>query len=146
MFKEGAKKERQITCIKLLSNQAIKETIYKFTGFKNINGKNIFLHSDGAIGTQEDIKVDLEDDVLSRYKLTSKEFELKVTLQLTLSCLEIAPKTFTIPLLSHVFLAPLTSIMEDIGIPVGYLMWVLGEQQSKKTSVTTAVASHFRIF
>lgn len=146
LFEDGAKKERQIACIKLLSTKATKETIYKFTGFKNINGKNIFLHSGGAIGTAENVKVDLEDEVLSRFTFTNKEFDIKDALKKSLLCLEIAPRHVTTPLISFMYLAPLTSIFEKIGIPIGFLMWLLGEQQSKKTSVVTAVGSHFRIF
>ena len=44
------------------------------------------------------------------------------------------------------FLAPLTSIIEDIGIPIGFLTWVSGPQQSKKTSLVSAINSHFGNF
>lgn len=141
-FAPSAKRDLLIDSIKVLGKNMEEETIYKFTGFADIDGQKVFLHSGGAVGTTQDIKVDLGDEVLSRFKLTEKEFDIKDTLKMTLSCLDTAPIHITIPILALVFFAPLTSIVEEMGIPIGFLMWVIGPQQCKKTSLVCAFISH----
>lgn len=145
-FYPGAKRDLLVDSIKFLSKDIEEQTIYKFTGFTKIKGKDVFLHSNGGIGSIEDVKVDLEDENLARFTFTDEEFDIKDTFKLSLSCLEIAPKHITVPTYSLTFLAPLTSLIEELGIPVGFLTWVLGPQQCKKTSLVTAIGSHFGFF
>lgn len=145
-FYPGAKRDLLIDSIKLLSNEMEEQTIYKFIGFTKIDNEDVFLYSNGGIGSTKDIKVDLEDENLARFTFTDKEFDIKETLKLSLSCVEIAPKHITIPIYSLACLSPLTSLIEEIGIPVGFLTWVLGPQQCKKTSLVTAIGSHFGFF
>lgn len=105
-----------------------------------------FFTAGGAIGTDDDIKVELGDEVLNRFRFTEKEFNIKDTLEVTLACLKTAPLKISLPILSLNFLAPLTSIFEEVGIPIGFLTWVLGQPQCKKTSLVSAINSHFGNF
>lgn len=146
IFYDQSKKRIQIDSIRYLSQNIKKENIYKYTGFKEIDGKLVFLHSGGAIGTTADVKVDLEDEILSKFRFTDNEFNLKDTVKMSIDCIDVAPQKITVPLLALIFLAPLTSIIEDMGIVMGFLMWVIGAQQCKKTSLVSAFNSHYGNF
>lgn len=145
-FELPPQKSIQINCIKELSRYMDEEIIYKYTGFTEIEGKKVLLHNGGAIGIDKAVKVDLGDEVLNRYKLTNKGFEIADTLKITLQCLEVAPTKITLPILALIFMAPLTSIFEEVGTPVGFVTWILGPQQCKKTSMATAFSSHYGNF
>lgn len=145
-FGRTANKSLQIDSIRYLSQYIERETIYKYTGFKEIKGKNVFLHNGGAVGTTENIKVDLEDEVLSRYAFTNKELDIKECVKTSFACFDVALPTITVPLLGLEFLAPLTGIIEEEGIPLGFLTWVVGPQQCKKTSLVSCMNSHYGFF
>lgn len=146
-FELPPQKNIQIDCIKVLSEFMEEETLYKYVGFANEDGKKIFLHTGGAVGTDKAVKVDLENEVLNRFTLTNKKFDIKETLEkYSLKCLEVAPKKITQPIFSLMFTAPLTSTFEEVGIPLGFLTWVQGPPQSMKTSLVAAFVSHFGFF
>ena len=146
-FELPPQKNIQIDCIKVLSEFMEEETLYKYVGFANEDGKKIFLHTGGAVGTDKVVKVDLENEVLNRFTLTNKKFDIKETLKnYTLQCLEVAPKKITQPIFALMFTAPLTSTFEEVGIPLGFLTWVQGPPQSMKTSLVAAFVSHFGFF
>lgn len=146
-FELPPQKNIQIDCIKVLSEFMEEETLYKYVGFANEDGKKIFLHTGGAVGTDKVVKVDLENEVLNRFTLTNKKFDIKETLKkYTLKCLEVAPKKITQPIFALMFTAPLTSTFEEVGIPLGFLTWVQGPPQSMKTSLVAAFVSHFGFF
>lgn len=145
-FGPGYHKNLQRDCIFRLALNIEEETIYAFTGFTRINGKMVYLHNGGAIGTDENIRVELEDEIMKRYQFTDKEFDIKETVRNSLDCLDMAPKNVTIPLFCFILFALLTSLFEEIGIPIGFLLYVVGEQQSKKTSIVTAFNSFFGNF
>ncbi len=140
------KRGNQIQSIKEIADVIEKEIVYQFIGFTEMNNKKVFLHYKGAIGTDEAVKVDLENETLNRFCFTNKEFEIAESLKITFDCLNIAPKNITLPILALTFMAPLTTIFEELSIPMGFLMWVLGPSQCKKTSMVSAFCSHFGNF
>lgn len=139
-------KNLQIDCIKRISKYMKKEDIYQYTGFAEIDGKLVFLHNAGAVGTDKKIKVDLGDDNLNQITLTDEEFDIKDALNYTLKCLDVAPKIISLPILSLNFMAPLTSLFDELGLTIGFLTWVQGPQQCKKSSMVSAIGSHFGNF
>ena len=139
-------KNIQIKCIKEISKYMEEQTIYQYTGFETINERRVFLHTGGVIGSSENIKVDLGDEILNKYSLTNKEFDIKETMKFSLQCMNVAPQNVTVAILGDIYLAPLNSIFEELGIPIGFLTWVQGPQQSKKTSMVSALCSHFGNF
>lgn len=145
-FELPPQKSIQIDCFKELSEYMETETIYQYTGFTEIKGKKVFLHTGGAVGTDESVKVELGDENLNKFTLTDKEFDIKNTLGYTLHCLKVAPIKVVLPILSLVFMTPLTSIFEEVGVHIGFLTWVQGPQQCKKTSMVCAFCSHFGFF
>lgn len=146
IFAKSSYKEEQRNCIKVLGKNLKEETIFGFTGMKEINGETVFLHSGGAIGTSKNIKVELGDEVLNRYKFTDKQFNKQDAFKVAFACLETAPLKITVPLFSIEFLAPLSSTFDKVGIPTGFLTWVQGPQQCKKTSIVSAFNSFFGNF
>lgn len=135
-----------INAMKYLKYDAEEKTIYKFIGYKDIDGKMRYFHAGGAIGMDGKITVDLEDDNLNRYKFTDKEFDLQSTFKKSLLYLEVAPKSISFPILALQFLAPLTSMINGLNLPIGFVVWIVGPQQSKKTSLANACNSHFGNF
>ena len=139
-------KNLQLDCIRRISKYMEKIEIYEYTGFCIIDGKMVFLHNGGAVGTDKKIKVDLGDDNLNQITLTDEEFDIKDTLNYTLKCLDVAPKITSLPILSLNFMAPLTSLFDELGLTIGFLTWVQGPQQCKKSSMVSAIGSHFGNF
>lgn len=146
IFELPIQKGKQIKCMKELGKNIEKETIYQYIGFTDIEGITTFLHTGGAVGIDKDIKVELEDENLNRFKLTNKEFDIKDTLKKTLECLDVAPKRISLPILALVFMSVLTSLFKEVGIAMGFLTWVQGPQHCLKTSMVSAIASHFGFF
>lgn len=145
-FKLPAQKAIQIDALKELSKNMEEETIYQYTGFSEIDGKKVFLYVGGAIGIEKDVKVDLGDENLNRFTLTTKSFNIKDTLKLSLACLDVAPAIITTPIVALTFMSPLTSTFEELGIPLGILTWVQGPMHCLKTSMVSAICSHFGNF
>lgn len=146
IFELPIQKGKQIKCMKDLGKNIEKETIYQYIGFSDIEGVMTFLHTGGAVGIDEDIKVDLGDENLNRFTLTNKEFDIKDTLKITLECEDVAPKEISLPILALTFMSVLTSIFKEVGIALGFLTWVQGPQHCLKTSMVSAIASHFGFF
>ena len=132
--------------IKYLAQDIEEETIFNFMGEYKLNGKYIYLHKGGAINTEKNIKVDLEDEILNRFKFTEEEFEIKEAIKVSLFVPKVAPLEISLPIFATNFLAPLVGIFDDIGIGIGFLTWIYGPPESKKTSLVSAINSHFGNF
>ena len=114
-------KEYVYAAIQNLSNGIDKETIYEHTGFRKVNGKLTYLYQDGAIGGNQDIKVDLSSISLERYKFANKNYDLKESIKTSLSILDLAKKEITIPILATTYLSPLRSLFLEENIPLGFV-------------------------
>ena len=139
-------KSVQINCIKELGKYMETEDIYEYTGWTEIDGKRVFLHTGGAIGIDKQIKVELGDETLNRIKFTEKEFEIKDTIKTTLKFRDVAPLKITVPLLSITYMSIFTSIFEELKISTGVFTLVVGPPKSKKTSMVSAICSSFGDF
>lgn len=139
-------KEHVYAVIQNLSKDINKETIYEHTGFRKVNGKLVYLHQGGAIGDNKDIKVDLSEINLERYKFTNKRYDLNESIKTSLSILDLSKKEITIPLLALTYLSPLRSLFLEENIPLGFVTWIVGESGSQKSSLSSVIVSHFGDF
>ena len=139
-------KEYVYAAIQNLSKNINKETIYEHTGFRKVNGKLVYLHQGGAIGDNKDIKVDLSEINLERYKFTNKRYDLNESIKTSLSILDLSKKEITIPLLALTYLSPLRSLFLEENIPLGFVTWIVGESGSQKSSLSSLIVSHFGDF
>ena len=146
IFNLPAQKNVQINCIKELGKYMETEDIYQYTGWTEIDGKRVFLHTGGAIGIDKQIKVDLGDETLNRIRFTEKEFEIKDAIKTTLRFLDVAPLNITLPILGLTYMSPFTSIFEELKIRTGIFTLVVGPPKSKKTSMVSAICSSFGDF
>ncbi len=142
----NADKLREVT--QIIGRHTMKEkTVYANTGFEKINGKLVYLYNGGAIGENaENILVDLTKDGLQRYCFTDKKFEIKQALQRSLSILNVADYSITIPLLATAYLSPLYSIFSKENINADYVLFVQGKSGTRKSSITAMILSHFGKF
>lgn len=120
--------------------------VYTHTGFTRINGKLVYLYHGGVIGDVKDVNVDLSRDGLEQYHFTEKEFDLQTALKTSYSILDVADVKITIPLLATIYLAPLVTILREVGIFADYILWVEGKTGSRKSSLIAMSLSHFGTF
>ena len=141
-------RNKELLCDATLSmaDEIPKETIFEHTGFRKIDGKLVYLHQGGAIGTSKSISVDISEISLERYKFTENEYDLKECIELSLSILDVAKKQITIPLIALTYLSPLRSMFLEQNIPLGFVTWVSGESGSQKSSLSALILSHFGDF
>lgn len=141
-------RNKELLCDATLSmaDEIPKETIFEHTGFRKIDGKLVYLHQGGAIGTSKSISVDISEISLERYKFTENEYDLKECIELSLSILDVAKKQITIPLIALTYLSPLRSMFLEQNIPLGFVTWVSGESGSQESSLSALILSHFGDF
>ena len=120
-------------------------TIYTHTGWEKKNGEWIYLHAGGAVGATEQIETELPEG-LGRYRLPEKVEDMKKAIQVSLSLLELAPKKIMVPLLGHVFLAPLCSPLKQAGIEPSHMVFLLGFTGTWKSSLAALMLSHYGDF
>lgn len=139
-------KEYVYAVIQNLSEGIDKETIFEHTGFRKVNGKLVYLYHGGAIGSEQDVKVDLSGISLERYRFTDNIYNLQESIRTSLSILDLTKKEITIPLLATTYLSPLRSIFLEENIPLGFVTWIVGESGSQKSSLSSMIVSHFGDF
>jgi len=125
-------KEYVYAVIQNLSEGIDKETIFENTGFRKVNGKLVYRYHGGAIGGNQDVKVDLSRISLERYKFTDNIYNIQESIRTSLSILDLSKKEITIPLLATTYLSPLRSIFLEENITLGFVTWIVGESGSKK--------------
>jgi hypothetical protein len=127
-----------------LNSNATRNICFTHTGWRQINGKWIYLTGSGAIGV-ENVLVELSRE-LQKYCLPlealEKEKEL-VAIKTGLSFLEIGEKSLTYPLFSLIHLAPLTTLLSPMPNFSGYLV---GESGLFKSSVAVVTLAYFGNF
>lgn len=116
---------------------AKQRTIYAHTGWRRINGKLAYLYHGGAIGA-EGVCVELEGN-LSSYTLPEQGGSLKPSLEL----LDVVPRRISIPLLGHIFLAPLTEFLTQAGFPPMHTLFLAGTSGARKSTVAALGLAHF---
>ncbi|MBS4055272.1 MAG: bifunctional DNA primase/polymerase [Thermaerobacter sp.] len=128
----------------LLAADVRCETIYGHLGWRQVNGKYVYLHAAGCIGA-DNVSVEL-DQTLSRYTLPERVSDLKTAARASLALLDIAPRGITIPLLATVYLSVLCEPLRLASVEPNFLVWIYGTTGTRKTSVGMLFLSHFGDF
>lgn len=131
------------SAIQDLSENIQKELIYTHTGFKEINNKWVFLHSNGALGADgndRSVKVDLMMSQLNAYCLEFEPDQQKINefVRSVLDLLKLAPDYIMFPLLARNFRAPLAFIE-----PVGSVLYLTGPTGCYKSTLLALKLSFF---
>ena len=116
---------------------AKQRTIYAHTGWRRIGGKLAYLYHGGAIGA-ENVCVELEGN-LSSYTFPEQGGSLKPSLEM----LDVLPHHISIPLLAHIYLAPLTEFLTSAGYPPMHTLFLAGTSGARKSTVAALGLSHF---
>jgi Domain of unknown function (DUF927) len=123
--------------LSILPSGPRERTIYVHTGWREVNGKWIYLS-----GTQDglDYEVNLGPE-LFRYGLPSTIDDAVGAMRVSLKLLRIAPTKVMAPLFSACYRAPLSSIyFPDLGL------WLEGKTGSLKSTISSLFLSHFGNF
>lgn len=133
--------------MKIISRDTMQEhTVFANTGFERINGKLCYLYHGGVIGDVQNVSVDLADEGLERYCFTDKEFDVKQALKRSLSFLSLADLKITLPILSLIYLAPLTTLLSKNGILADVIIFVQGMSQVGKSTLVGLGLCHYGVF
>lgn len=119
------------------SKTAKQRTVYTHTGWRKINGKLAYLYHGGAVGA-EGVCVELEGSLTS-YTLPEQGGSLKPSLEL----LDVIPRHISIPLLGHIYLAPLTEFLTSAGYPPMHTLFLAGTSGARKSTVAALGLAHF---
>jgi len=130
--------DRVRECIQLCSQGAKVRTVFTHSGWRQINGCWCFLHAGGALPGPAGITVDLGED-LGRYRLPEPRGPEAAAASLRL--LELAPLTITAPLLSVIYLAPLSDQLK-----IDFSLWLLAGTGNLKSTLAALFLSHFGLF
>jgi hypothetical protein len=125
--------------IQELSSHVGSEKVYKHTGWRTCEGKNVYLHAGGAIGAQgvvPGVRVDLPEP-LSGYRLPEppEGAALRDAIRASLRFLEAAPETVTIPLYGCIFRSALGR--------ADFAVQVTGPSGAGKSSLVALVLGHW---
>jgi hypothetical protein len=131
--------------IQSLAQDIDREHIFTHLGWKEINNEWIYLHSNGAIGG-EDYRVNLEKENMQKYALPENTEDLHNAIKLSLDTLNLAERSTTIPLLAMIGLAPLCEVLKQAGIEPAFVLWLVGESGSRKSTLVALYLNHFGNF
>ncbi len=138
-------KEKLRVVTQQLAREIPTEICYTHLGFaKNQEGDMIYLHANGAIGT-DDVNIDIDSN-LKNYKLPSTVENKEDAVLYSLSFIDVAETSISIPLLGLTYLSPLVSLTEEIGRSPKFVVWMHGLTGSRKTSLALVTLNHFGNF
>lgn len=126
--------------IQVLSKKVETRHVYTHTGWRNIDGRRVYLHTGGGLG-MSDIAVDLEKKELERYRLPNQPRDPGKAMEASLRFLEVAPYTVTVPIWAGAFLAPLTEILQP-----NFVLWLYGVTGTLKSTLAALALSHYGSF
>lgn len=116
-------------------SKPISKTIYKHTGWREVDGKHVFLYNGGAIGA-EGISVDLEAPLNKVHFPPLRN--LQEAIRHSLSLLDLGPLSVMVPLLGATYLAPLASIIDP-----DFTVFLIGQTGSFKSELLALAQQHF---
>ena len=125
--------------IQYLSPAIKTRHVYAHTGWRELDGKRVFLTQSGAVG-DETIPVELEQ-ALRRYTLPAKPTDVGEGMRESLRFLDLAPKCVTVPLWSAMFLAPLASLVSP-----RFIVWLYGVTGAMKSTLAALALCHYGDF
>jgi hypothetical protein len=112
------KRDHTRAAIQVLSKQIARKTVYRHTGWREVNGAHLYLHAGGAIGAHgpvDDINVHL-DGAAAYYRLPDppRGRPLVAALKAVLRLWDLGPTSLIAAMLGTVFRAPLGNC--DFGV------------------------------
>lgn len=112
--------------------------VYTHTGWRVLDGKRVFLHAGGAVGSA-DVRVELPPN-LENYRLPDDDQRVTclTAMRESIKLLDIAPARVSAPLWAAMYLGPLSEI-----ITPAFALWVEGQSGSLKSSYTAVMLNHF---
>lgn len=134
-----AVKDRLREAIQLQSQDAVQRTIFTHTGWREIEGKHVFLTAGGVIGAAE-LEVELEPP-LRRYILRQPEGDPSEAIRASLDFLNLGELKVTLPLWAAMYLAPLSEFIDP-----AFTLWYVGASGSFKSVLTALALCHFGDF
>lgn len=136
---KGSKEHLRVAILTLSKNIQIRRD-YIHLGWRKLDGKMIYLSSQGAIGA-DGVNVKLVGDYVSRYSLPVTPENVKDAMQASLGFLDVGDRTMTVPLWAAMFYAPLCSIL-----PPSFTLWLYGTTGTNKSTLTALAMCHFGEF
>ena len=127
------------TAIQLLSNGVVRRTVYRHTGWREVDGVWAFLHADGAIGPNgpiSGVEVALSGK-LDKYILPAPptKAELRRCVRETLRLRQLAPRKITCCLEGATFRAPLGNCDSTV--------WLAGKTGNGKSELIARYQQHY---
>jgi len=136
-----ATKDKLREAIQLASHDAPSRTVYTHTGWREIDGKRIYLTAGGALGIPN-VEVEL-DGPLARYVLPVdlEDANPRKAMTTSLRLLAVAPWSVTFSLWGAMYLAPLSEILYP-----NFVLWLYGQSGSLKSTLAALFLSHYGDF
>jgi Domain of unknown function (DUF3854) len=122
--------------IQRLSPEARRRHVFTHTGWREIEGRWVYLTAAGAIG-RADLEVDLGPE-LARYCVPSTPADPVQAMRESLALLRVAPLPVTVPLWAATYRAPLAT-----ACPVDISLWLEGQTGSLKSTLAALFLNHF---
>lgn len=124
---------------------AVREVEYTHTGWRQMEGKWIYLHGAGAIG-RERIRARL-DGALRRYGLPEEGLpDRRAGFRAGMDMLALIADSVSAPLLAAAYLAPLAEFLLQRGNPPSFALYLLGVSGTLKSTAAAMTLSHFGQF
>ena len=132
--------DKYVSRILSKSNPPIR-IVYSSNGWKKIEGRHVYVYDSGTIGN---IFVNVSGDEKHLFEFDpGKIGSHKIFLQ-ALGMLDIcADKRVTLPLFLFTHIGVLTTLFDQAGCPIKFILAVIGETNSRKTSLTLCMTKIF---
>lgn len=131
----------------LLGKNAPRVVKHDNTGWKNVDGRWVFLNAGPAIGQDgTDIEMAEGSQRFAAYRFPVGSEDPVVAVRASLNLLNIGPLKITLPLIAVGYLAASLELFRQAGIPVGVSLFLVGDSGSYKTTLTTLFMNHFGTF
>ena len=119
----------------------VRERVYTFTGWTQVDGKAVYLTTSGALGAEglnPDVRVDLGINNMRHYALPAPPADPRPAIEASLDFLALAPHEVTVPLWVAMYAAPLHPFRS-----LNTLLWLYGVTQSGKSTIAHLALTHF---
>ncbi len=116
--------------------------IYNHLGLLKYNNNWIYIHGNGAIGSNS-ISTEL-DTTLNTYSLNTRSNNFISSLELIES--ELVPSEIILPLVASVYLSPLNEFLKMGGYEPKVLLYLHGRTGAMKSTLASLILSHFGKF
>ena len=126
--------------IQLLSGSVPEKRVYVHTGWRAVNGAQVFLHGGGAVGASG-VETDLRSEGLGRYILPAEAGDVREATKVSLGLLDVAHPRVAYPAFAAVYRAPLSH-----HIPPTVMEHWVGDSGAFKSTLAAAILGHYGSF